>query len=327
MKIEKLTDNTYRVRKQYKGKVYTAYFDHKPTQKESMIVMSEKMQIDVYGANSGKFEVFCNKYIRSKENVLSPSTIGGYRKIVRCLSAEFKAMQLYDIQQIDIQNEINRYAEEHSPKSVRNLHGFISAVLGVFRPNLNISTTLPQKRKFDRNMPTTDDVKRILDASKGTKYHIPFQLAVLGMRRSEICAATIDDLNGNILSINKATIYNEDNRIMVRDNTKTEESTREIFLPDSLVEEIQTAGIIFDLTPPMLVKTLHSYQDALNIPRFRLHDLRAYYASYAHSLGIPDVYIMKNGGWKSDYVMKSVYREALRDKTDEMQKKIADNLF
>ena len=90
--------------------------------------------------------------------------------------------------------------------------------LGVFRPNLNISTTLPQKRKFDRNMPTTDDVKRILDASKGTKYHIPFQLAVLGMRRSEICAATIDDLNGNILSINKATIYNEDNRIMVRNN-------------------------------------------------------------------------------------------------------------
>ena len=94
MKIEKLTDNTYRVRKQYKGKVYTAYFDHKPTQKESLIILSDKMQIDAYGTNLGKFEDFCDKYIQSKENVLSPSTIGGYRKIVRCLSAEFKATQL-----------------------------------------------------------------------------------------------------------------------------------------------------------------------------------------------------------------------------------------
>ena len=326
MKIEKLTDNTYRVRKQYKGRTYAICFDHKPTQKEAMIRMTEKMQVETDGSK-GKFEEYADKYIRSKENVLSPSTIGGYRKIVRCLSAEFKAKQFYDIQQIDIQNEINRYAVDHAPKSVRNLHGFISAVFAVFRPNMNISTTLPQKRKFDRNLPTTDDVKRILDASKGTKYHIPFQLAVLGMRRSEICAATVDDLDGNILRINKATVYDENNQIIVRDNTKTEESTREIYLPDSLVAEIKDAGTIFDMTPSLLVKTLHSYQDKLQIPRFRLHDLRAYYVSYAHSLGIPDVYIMKNGGWKTDYVMKSVYREALRDKTDEMQKKIVDGLF
>ena len=326
MKIEKLTDNTYRVRKQYKGRTYAICFDHKPTQKEAMIRMTEKMQVETDGSK-GKFEEYADKYIRSKENVLSPSTIGGYRKIIRCLSAEFKAKQLFDIQQIDIQNEINRYAVDHAPKSVRNLHGFISAVFAVFRPNMNISTTLPQKRKFDRNLPTTDDVKRILDASKGTKYHIPFQLAVLGMRRSEICAATVDDLDGNILRINKATVYDENNQIIVRDNTKTEESTREIYLPDSLVDEIRTAGTIFDMPPSLLVKTLHSYQDKLKISRFRLHDLRAYYVSYAHSLGIPDVYIMKNGGWKTDYVIKSVYREALRDKTDEMQKKIVDGLF
>ena len=142
MKIEKLTDNTYRVRKQYKGRTYAICFDHKPTQKEAMIRMTEKMQVETDGSK-GKFEEYADKYIRSKENVLSPSTIGGYRKIIRCLSAEFKAKQLFDIQQIDIQNEINRYAVDHAPKSVRNLHGFISAVFAVFRPNMNISTTLP----------------------------------------------------------------------------------------------------------------------------------------------------------------------------------------
>lgn len=327
MKIEKITNNSYRVRKMYKGKKYTVYFDHKPTQKEVMIVMSEKMQIDVNGANKGSFETYCNKYVKSKENVLSPSTIGGYRKLIRTLSDEFKKKNITDIEQIDIQNEINRYAEEHSPKSVRNLHGFISAVLGVFRPHMVITTTLPQKKKFARNMPTTDDVKSILDASKGTPYHIAFQLAVLGMRRSEICAATVDDLNGNFLSINKTVVYDEDFNIVIRDNTKTEESTREIYLPDALVEEIRQAGIIYDRTPPMLVKTLHKIQDELKIERFRLHDLRAYYVSYAHSIGIPDAFIQKAGGWKTDYIMKTVYRDALKDKTEEMQKKITDGLF
>ena len=147
------------------------------------------------------------------------------------------------------------------------------------------------------------------------------------MRRAEISAAQISDIHGNLLSINKDRIHDEDNHIMTRDNTKTEESTREIFLPDKLIEEIKKAGKIYDKTPPMLVKTLHKYQDQLGIPRFRLHDLRVFYASYAHSLGVPDVYIVKNGGWKTDYVMKSIYRNALRDKTDEMQKVVADNII
>ena len=325
MKVEKISANSYRVRKTYRGKRYDVCFDHKPTQREVAEAVADKMKSLV--GLKGSFEFYCNQYIDSKQNVLSPSTIGGYRKIVRTISAGFKEKQIYEIEPIDIQNEVNDYAANHSPKSVRNLHGFISAVLGVFNPNLNISTTLPQKKKFNRNMPTTEDVQKILKASEGTPYHIPFQLAVLGMRRSEICGATIDDLHGNFLSINKARIYDGDNHIMTRDNTKTEESTREIYLPDSLVEEILEAGVIYDKTPPMLVKTLHKYQDELGIERFRLHDLRGFYVSYAHSIGIPDVYILKAGGWKSDYVMKNTYRDALKDKEEEMQQKVASKLF
>ena len=325
MKVEKVSANTYRVRKTYKGKRYDICFDHKPNQKEIAEAIAHKMK-ETTGLK-GSFEFYCNQYIESKLNVLSPSTIGGYRKIVRTLSDDIKTKQLHDIEQIDIQNEINNYAVGRSPKSVRNLHGFISAVLRVFRPSLNISTTLPQKKKFDRNMPTTDDVQKILKASEGTPYHIAFQLAVLGMRRSEICAATIEDLHGNFLSINKARIYDGENHIMTRDNTKTESSTREIYLPDALVEEIEQAGVICDRTPPMLVKTLHKYQDELGIERFRLHDLRGFYVSYAHSIGIPDVYILKAGGWKSDYVMKNTYRDALRDKNEEMQQKVASKIL
>ena len=327
MKIEKIKSHTYRIRKTYKGRKYTVYFDHKPTQKEAMKVLSEKMNLPVYEDDGGCFGAYCDKYIHSKMNVLSPSTIGGYRKITRQLSEKFMSMNIYDIEQIDIQNEINAYAIDHNPKSVRNLHGFISAVFGVFRPDMNIHTSLPQKKKFTHKLPTTEGVKLILDASKGTPYHIGFQLAVLGMRRSEICAATIEDIHGHFLTIDKTRLYDENNQLMIRDNTKTEFSTREIYLPDALIEEIKQTGVIYDKTPPMLVKTLHKYQDMFGLEHFRLHDLRGYYASYAHSLGIPDEYILRSGGWKTDHVMKTVYRDTLKEKEEEMQQRIFKGLF
>lgn len=326
MKVEKIK-NTYRVRKQFNNKMYTVYFDHKPDDKEVISALQKKLRNADKGPERGSFESYCDKYIASKRNVLSPSTLGGYQKCKRCLSKEFKAKKLNNIEQIDVQEEVNRYAADHSPKSVRNLHGFISAVLKMFRPDMTISTALPQKKKFAHNMPTTEDVERILKASEGTPYHIPFQLAVLGMRRSEICGATIDDLHGNMLTINKTQVYDEKNHLMTRNDTKTTESTREIYLPDSLVAEIKQAGTIYDKTPPMLVKNLHKYQDELGIEHFRLHDFRHYYASYSHAQGIPDVYIMESGGWKTDYVMKNVYREAMKNEKIEMQKKIVNKLF
>lgn len=327
MKIEHLKNETYRVRKMVEGVKYTVYFDHRPTSREVMEKISDELRKNDSGLNSDTFGTFCARYIDSKRNVLSPSTIAGYQKLLRTLSPEFKEKKLKDIGQVDIQIEINTYAADHSPKSVRNLHGFISAVIGMFRPSMQVMTSLPQKKKYKHHLPTEDEVKRILEAAEGTEYHIPFQLAVLGLRRSEICAATPEDIRGNVLTVCKAKIYDENNRIVTRDNTKTEESTREVFLPDGLVAEIERQGKIFDRTPGALLGALHRFQDELGIERFRLHDFRGYYASYAHSIGIPDEYIMRSGGWKTDHIMKSVYRDILKDRNESMQKKIADSII
>ena len=326
MKVEHVRNDTYRVRKTVKGRLYTVYFDHKPSQKEVLTALSEKLQNPDTGQNKGSFEVFAEKFLKSKKNVLSESTYTGYKKLNKYVSDNFKSKKLYEIAQIDIQNEVNRFSVGHSPKYVRNFHSFISDVLKEFRPSMTIKTTLPQKKKFKRDLPIMDEIKLILDATEGTPYHIAFQLAVLGMRRSEICAATIDDLNGNILTINKACIY-DDNTAIIRDNTKNVDSTREILLPDALVSEIEQAGEIFRYKPQTLTRALHKYQDALGIKRFRLHDMRAFFVSYCHAIGIPDEYIMKSGGWRTDFCMKSTYRDILQDKTIEMQKKITGSLF
>ena len=40
-----------------------------------------------------------------------------------------------------------------------------------------------------------------------------------------------------------------------------------------------------------------------------------------HSIGIPDQYIMERGGWSSDAILKSVYRNVLKDKNNEFTDK------
>lgn len=169
----------------------------------------------------------------------------------------------------------------------------------MFRPDVKISTTLPQKIKSEPYVPSDSDIKKILEYAKGTAYEIPIILATFGLRRSKICALSLDDLNGNILTINKALVQNDSNE----------------------------KGCIYKGYPGQILKFLNRAQTALNIPHFRLHALRHYYASTSHAIGIPDSYIMAAGGWKSDNVLKSVYRHALDDRKLQMQQQAAEYIL
>lgn len=322
MKIEELPSGNYRVRKMIQGRSVTVTFDHKPTQAQIIKAMSGKMK---EAPKQGCFLNCAESYIKSKSNVISPSTIKGYTSILKAIPEDFKRKEITRIEQIDIQRFINEYAADHSPKSVRNVHGFISAVLRQFRPEMNIYTTLPQKSVNERYTPSEDDIKRILDASKDNPfYHIPFQLGIMGLRRSEICALTLDDINGNTLTINKALVVDVNNNWIIK-QTKTAAGTREIYIPDSLVNEIRENGAIYDGYPNTLLLGLNNYQDKLGIPRFRFHDLRHFFASYAHAQGMSDADIMASGGWKSDYTMKQIYRHEMNAR--ESQRAIYDTLI
>lgn len=58
------------------------------------------------------------------------------------------------------------------------------------------------------------------------------------------------------------------------------------------------------------------------LPNFRLHDLRAYSVSIAHALGIPDVYNMARGGWKSPDTYRKLYRRVISNIDDENTAKL-----
>lgn len=325
MKIEKLPSGSYRIRKMYKGKMYSVIFEHKPTQKEAMQAMATELDKVQEKHTSITFRIACEKYIESKGNVLSPSTIRGYYTIIRQISDPFLSKNMHDITALDVQLEINRIALKCSPKTVRNHHGFISAVLGVFCPNLRLTTTLPQKVKSEPYTPSQEDVKRILATIKDTPYEIPITLACYGMRRSEICALEPTDINEDVVTINKALVMNEFKEWVVK-TTKTTESTRSIIIPMELANKIRKQGYVYKGHPNQLVKYLDKTEKELNIPHFSLHKLRHYFASEMSALGVPEADILRLGGWETDHVMKYVYRHSMIDK-EEQSKREASKKF
>lgn len=325
MKIEKRGENSYRIRKMYKGKMYTVNFEYKPTQKEAMLAMAAELERVKSRSVHLDFAQAADNYVDMKRNILSPRTIKEYSETAKRIPEWFCKLPLSDVDQIQINRLVNELARDKSPKTVRNYHGFITAVLGTFCPNLRISTTLPQKIKKEPYVPSQGDIKSILAEAKGTQYEIPLMLACYGMRRSEICALQLEDIEGDVVHISKAMVVNEKNEWIIK-KTKTTESTRDLVIPMELADMIQKQGYVYKGHPGSITKFLKRTEKELGISDFPLHKLRHYFASRMSELGVPEADILKMGGWETDHVMKSVYRHSMMDREEQAKREAAQKM-
>ncbi len=78
-----------------------------------------------------------------------------------------------DINQKIVQEYINSISGTLSPKTVRDRHGLITAVLKRYNPNLILNTTLPKKVRTNRTIPSENDIKTLVEAAKGTDMEVP----------------------------------------------------------------------------------------------------------------------------------------------------------
>lgn len=268
-----------------------------------------------------------DRYIESKSNVLSPSTILGYKRQRKNVLQSLMGTSLESLTQERIQIAINELAQNHSPKYVKNAHGLLSAALRVYKPNMVLHTTLPQKQKYDIAIPTTEEINQIAQQIQGKKFELPFLLgAWLGLRTSEIRGLTWDCVKGDTLYIRHAMVDGPDGAELK--TTKSYSGNRQLPIPPYLKALIaahpHTDEYIIHYNRNQLYKCLERVCDKLGIQRYRFHDLRHYQASVMLALGVPDKYAMERMGHASTNMLKNVYQHTMASKEKEVSEQIND---
>lgn len=262
--------------------------------------------------------------INLKENVLSPTTLREYRRLKEKAYDSIKDFQIRKLDKITIQGWVNSYAKEHSPKSTKNAYQFLNSAIHLVDEDINFKITLPQAIRKETYTPTDEDIRLICDFVKENDREMLIILylgAFGGLRRSEMCALSSDDIRpGNRIIINKGMVDDGENWI-IKNYPKNDSSNRTVTYPAFVMEVLPTSGQFINITPDAVTARFRKIVKKCNVPYFRLHDLRHYTASILHALGIPDEYIMKVGGWSSDYVMKSRYRGVMTDYEKKFEQK------
>ena len=271
-----------------------------------------------------------NGYITVKSASLSPSTVRGYNQIYKNQfeTSRFGGIKLEKLDNMTLQRFVSDLVADKSPKTIKNIYGLLISAVRMYRPGVSFSVTLPAAKKPELYTPTTAEIGVLLDSIKKDRdlYICVLLCAFAPLRRSEACALKYDDIDykKNTITIRRAKVKDKEHQWVVKDIPKNYTSYRTVILPSEVIKSIGRGfGYVIDSVSPDGISD--RFKDALTaagLPHFRLHDLRHYSASILHAIGIPDQYIMARGGWKTDHVMKRVYRDTISDVEKEMNDKI-----
>lgn len=235
---------------------------------------------------------------------------------------EVAELSIRNISQTDVQRWINIISAKLSPKTVRNVYGFFVPVMSMFAPDVHFNTTLPEYVEKELYTPSDSDIKKLLEYIKGTELEKAVLLAAFGsLRRGEVCVLEKSDIEGNTVRIHRNLVRGR--KGMIEKTPKNPQSCRCIEMPEFVIRKFDDVkGKLVKMHPEDISKNFNKILASAGVPRFRLHDLRHYTASIMHAIGIPDQYIMKRGGWKSDRILKKVYRNVISEEDEKFTKKI-----
>lgn len=323
MKAYKLPSGSYRVQVHADGKYHSFTA---PTEDEAIYqAMIFKTGRSRQKKHSPKLGECIDKYIETKSNILSPSTLDSYRRIKKNYLSPLEDKDISSITNEDVQSLVNQIALNHSPKTVRNAHGLLASVLNVYAPDLNLRTSLPKPKKHIKELA---EPQAIIEAVTGSDVELPVLMALwLGMRLSEIRGAKKQDIKKGVLTIQR-TIITVAGEHIEKEQTKTTDSTRRLKLPPRILQLIEALPTeqeyLTTFTHSQIYKKFNALLTAHGLERMPFHDLRHINASVMLALGIPDKYAMERGGWSSTNVMKAVYQSTFSAKREAVDAEIDD---
>jgi len=261
-------------------------------------------------------------YIENRSNVLSPSTIVGYKKIRNTAFQSIINVRIGLLTKEMYQSAINEYSKGRSPKTVMSAHAFFNKILKENNLFIGEGVVLPQKQKKEIPIPTTEEVQKLLEQTEGTRLHLLVLFSVyLGLRRSETIALQWKDIDreNRTVSINKARVKDEFGSYVVK-STKPFSGTRTLKLPKAIIEALPEAGapdsFVIDDSVDALDSLFKRMKDKAGFP-YNFHALRHYNASVMLQVGIPNRYARERMGHATENMLVNVYQHTFKDKHEE----------
>lgn len=275
-------------------------------------ILSESEILDLYIP-----EAVMN-YIDLRRASLSPNTIRGYTTLFKNQIQLLNNTKMKNFNATEHQRWIDIIAENVSPKTVKNADGLIVATFRHYNIALK-PISLPQKEYKEYKIPTTAEVKQIIEYFKDKKdkdMEIAVYLASTGtLRRGEVCALRSEDIDrdNNTILVHRSIAIDE-NRNFIEKAPKTYTSNRTVELPKFIIDMLPKKGMVININLHQVSRRFSKCIKKLELDKsYTFHSLRHYSASIMHAQNIPTQYIMKRGGWKSESTLNRIYRNSLDD--------------
>lgn len=304
----------------------------RPTKKEAIAeAVAIKTGAKEAASPSGKRTITAaiDAYIEARKNVLSPSTIAGYRRIQR---QRFQSAMGYDIFATPPerwQNVVNLEARIVSPKTLKNAWCFVSGVIAD-QTGRRVDVRLPQQVEKNPRYLEPEQIQPFLDALKGDTAEIPALLALSSLRMSEVLGLkwSAVDLENGMISIEETAVRDE-NGLLARKQTTKNTSSRRLIpiippLRDALEKAPHTGVYVTNLAEHTIRRHYKEAASRAGVPYVGAHGLRHSFASLAYHLGLSEEAAMKIGGWADPGTMRKIYTHLAKSDLEKSSQKLME---
>lgn len=257
-------------------------------------------------------------YIESRQNILSPSTIRGYRSMQRVRFQSMMRKEIFSVTQAQWQSAVDAESRIVNAKTLTNAWRFLASVIYETtgqRPMIRLPQIIPNERQWL----TPTQIPIFVEAVKGKKVEIAALLALSSLRRSELMNLRWKDidLDAGVLHVNGAAVLDENGVLVRKRETKNKTSRRTVPiippLKEALLNADRTGKYVVTLKLTKIYDHINRVCEDADLPKVGVHGLRHSFASLAFHLKLPEKVAMEIGGWANDQTMRKIYTHLAKE--------------
>ena len=315
---------------------------------------------NITSASAMKVEDWMNTWLENYLPNIEATTRAGYReKIKNYIIPELGNTQLKVLKADQVQRWINGLRQRGlSPKTIRNVYNNLNAamkkavVLRMLPFNPCDGVELPKLIRYEAKVYDTQEIKRLLEAAKGSDMYLVVLLGVsVGLRRGEMLGLKWASVN-----FEAKTISIRENRVMadkelITKGPKSAAGQRTVSIGDEVVAALSQARMDYfndraelgakfrdddyvvrqkdgrPLRPDSMTQKWERFLERNNLPHIRLHDLRHSHATALIQAGVSPKVVQQRLGHADVSITLNTYTHVLPGMDQEAAAKIDDLIF